>query len=144
LLTFSVFDKSLPLADKTTTATTVPSTLNVTRTTTVAISQPAIELSSSVTSSSHTTESGVSSATTDSSMANSSPDFSINPAAPHYDCQYVFGAWEKFGRTTTLNKTDHEGCCSITYDANGFDTIDKSKFSQIGGVKCSGFQVIEM
>ena len=132
-----------------TTATTVPSTSTVTTTTTVAISQPAIELSSSVTSSSHTTESGVSSATTDSSMAKSSPDFSINPAAPHYDCQYVFGAWEKFGRTTTLNKTDPEGCCSYSHDIYdplfGIVSIyDESKEAQIGKVRCSGFQVIEM
>ena len=149
MLNISVFDKALPLAAKTTiivatSATTDSSTLIVTKTSTVAFSQPAIELSSAVPSSSHTTKSAVSSATTDSSIPKSSPDLSINPAAPQYDCKYVFAAWEKFGRTTTLNKTDPEGCCSINYDANGLITFDESKVSQIGSVKCSGFQVMEM
>ena len=73
-----------------------------------------------------------------------SRDIPIDLDIPEFDCQYVFAAWEKFGKTTTLNKTDPEGCCSLRYDVSGRPLFDNSKVAQIGNVGCSGIQVFEM
>jgi hypothetical protein len=88
--------------------------------------------------------------TTDSrDVAGLSRDLPDDLDTPQNDCQYVFAAWEKFGKTTTLNKTDPEACCSYSHDihdpsAGVVPIYDESKEAQIGRVRCSGLKVVEM
>ena len=89
--------------------------------------------------------------TTDSrDVAGLSRDLPDDLDTPQNDCQYVFAAWEKFGRTTTLNKTDADACCSFSHytpDPSGGGVVavyDESKEAQIGKVRCSGLKVVEM
>ena len=64
------------------------------------------------------------------------------------DCANVFAAWEKFGKTTTLNKTDPQGCCT-DFISNMNDNIfianhNRSKSLEIGRISCFGSTVVGM
>lgn len=127
-------------------STTAAVSVSVTTTTTIiaAMSKTVTATSVTTTVSTKTLENSNSSSTTPSDTIPVSHELPIDLAKPLYDCQYVFAAWEKFGRTTQLNKTDPEACCSVHMDSNKMKIIDQSKAAQIGKVRCSGFQVVEM
>lgn len=122
--------------------------------TSVTVTTTAVTSSTSQLATTDVSTSSQSSSTTGSTTAEASASTESAPISQSsvitdtQDCQNVIAAWEKLGKTHSLNKTDPYACCSNnpldTTDRYAVDTFDEVKVRQIGKVVCSGEAVIKM